>query len=123
MASLDHWHPVLLSKRLKKAPIGIKLCGKELVLFRCNSGKVGCLVDICPHRRMRLSLGKVVGDKLRCQYHGWTFTCQGEGESPATPKLYACAEHFDAIEKFGAVWVKPTGAAAEFPRFEIDGYY
>ncbi|MFO0966233.1 MAG: Rieske 2Fe-2S domain-containing protein [Gemmataceae bacterium] len=123
MGSLDHWHPVLLSTKLKKKPVGVKLNGKELVLFRGQSGRVGCLEDICPHRRMRLSLGKVVGDKLRCQYHGWTYTCQGEGESPATPKLYACAEHFDVQEQFGAIWVKPAAATAEFPRFDVDGYY
>src|SRR5262249_32427820 len=116
-------HPVLLSKQLKKKPVGVKLNGKELVLFRGGSGQVGCLEDICPHRRMRLSLGKVVGQKLRCQYHGWTYTCPGAGESPGTPKLHACAEHFDVQEKFGGIWVKPAGVDAEFPGFDIDGYY
>src|SRR5688572_28421526 len=123
MSSLDHWHPVLLAKQLKRDPVGVTLNGKELVLFRTASGQVGCLDDICPHRRMRLSLGKVVGEKLRCQYHGWTYDCQGAGESPATPKLYACARHYDVREHFGAIWVKPPDARAEFPRFEIDGYY
>lgn len=123
MGCLDHWHPVLLSNQLKKKPAGVKLNGKELVLFRGTSGQVGCLEDICPHRRMRLSLGQVAGDKLRCQYHGWTFNCAGEGESPATPKLYACAEHYEVREQFGAVWVKPAGVEAEFPRFEVEGHY
>jgi phenylpropionate dioxygenase-like ring-hydroxylating dioxygenase large terminal subunit len=72
---------------------------------------------------MRLSLGKVVGDKLRCMYHGWTYDCDGNGESPGTPKLHACARHFDTQERFGAVWVRAAGSAAAFPHFDVDGYY
>jgi phenylpropionate dioxygenase-like ring-hydroxylating dioxygenase large terminal subunit len=123
MASLDHWHPVLLSRDLKKQPVGVRLLGQEIVLFRTRSGQVGALEDICPHRRMRLSLGKVVGEKLQCSYHGWTFQCAGQGESPATPKLYACARSFDVLERQGALWVKQTGAAAQFPSFDVAGYY
>jgi phenylpropionate dioxygenase-like ring-hydroxylating dioxygenase large terminal subunit len=123
MASLDHWHPVLLSRDLTRQPVGIRLLGQEIVLFRTQRGPVGALEDVCPHRRMRLSLGQVVGDKLRCSYHGWTFRCDGKGESPATPKLYACARTFDVQERHGAVWVKRAASAAQFPVFDIDGYY
>lgn len=123
MPSLDHWHPILLSAQLGKKPLGVRLAGEELALFRTASGAVGALEDTCPHRRMRLSMGKVVGDKLQCLYHGWTYTCAGAGESPATPKLYACAKHFDVRESHGAIWVKSGGSNAEFPKLDIDGYY
>src|SRR5581483_7069267 len=106
MAVLDHWHPVLLSRDLRRKPVGIRLAGRDLALFRTKSGKIGALEDYCPHRRMKLSLGSVAGEKLRCLYHGWTFDCQGQGESPGTPKLHACAEAFEAVERHGAVWVK-----------------
>jgi phenylpropionate dioxygenase-like ring-hydroxylating dioxygenase large terminal subunit len=72
---------------------------------------------------MRLSLGKVVGEKLQCGYHGWTFGCDGKGESPATPKLHACANRFDALERHGAVWIRRTGSVAQFPSFEVEGHY
>jgi phenylpropionate dioxygenase-like ring-hydroxylating dioxygenase large terminal subunit len=65
----------------------------------------------------------VVGERLQCLYHGWTFDCQGAGESPATPKLHACARAFDVVERLGAIWVKDKNAVAEFPRFEVDGYF
>ncbi|MBI3412191.1 MAG: Rieske 2Fe-2S domain-containing protein [Planctomycetes bacterium] len=123
MASIDHWHPLLLSRSLKNGPVAVRLAGREIVLFRAQSGKVGALEDYCPHRRMRLSLGKVVGERLRCLYHGWTFSCQGEGESPATPKLYACAGRFDVQESHGAVWVKSADSKAQMPKFDIDGFY
>src|SRR4051812_47928440 len=88
MPLLDHWHPILPSKRLKRnGVIGRRLAGHDLVLYRDSQGQLGALDDHCPHRRMKLSLGKVYHDKLQCTYHGWTFDCQGQGESPATPKL------------------------------------
>ena len=71
---------------------------------------------------MRLSLGQVVGDKLQCRYHGWTFTPDGQGESPGTPKLHACADAYDAREEHGAVWVKPRDVDRAFPTFDVAGY-
>jgi phenylpropionate dioxygenase-like ring-hydroxylating dioxygenase large terminal subunit len=103
--------------------VGVRLCGKDFVLFRGEGGKVGALEDCCPHRRMRLSLGQVVGGRLRCTYHGWTFTCQGAGESPGTPKLHACAPHLEVVERHGAIWVKPPDVQAVFPQFDVEGHY
>ena len=123
MAVLDHWHPVVSSKRLRRAPVAVRLAGKQLALFRGADGQVGALEDCCPHRRMKLSLGKVDGCRLRCTYHGWTFDRDGNGESPGTPKLQAQATTFDALERFGYVWVKPRDAEPTFPRFDVDGWY
>src|SRR5215218_10301208 len=122
MSILDHWHPVLFSRDLGPKPVGVKLGGREIALFRTKSGTPAALDDICPHRRMRLSLGEVIGDKLQCKYHGWTFTCDGQGESPGTPKLHACATAYDVREEHGAVWVKSRDATPAFPKFEVDGY-
>src|SRR4051794_31815501 len=99
MAALDHWHPVLPSNQLGTEPLGIKLAGTELALFRTRQGKLGAVVDCCPHRRMRLSRGKVLGERLQCPYHGWTFDCRGRGESPGTPRLHAQVEAFSLREE------------------------
>jgi nitrite reductase/ring-hydroxylating ferredoxin subunit len=124
MPILDHWHPVLLSSQLKKnAVVGIRLAGHDLALYRKSNGEIGALTDHCPHRRMKLSLGKVYHDKLQCAYHGWTFDAAGNGESPATPKLYACATHFEVAEQFEAIWVRNAGAATRFPNFEVAGHF
>jgi phenylpropionate dioxygenase-like ring-hydroxylating dioxygenase large terminal subunit len=123
MAALDHWHPVLTSKMLRKQPVAVRLHGQELVLFRGEEGRIGALEDCCPHRRMRLSLGKVINHRLQCSYHGWTYDPSGAGESPGTPKLHACAVPFDAVERHGAVWVKSRTSEPQFPSFEVDGYY
>jgi phenylpropionate dioxygenase-like ring-hydroxylating dioxygenase large terminal subunit len=124
MAVLDHWHPILPSRQLKKnAVAGVRLAGNDLVLYRTSTGEVGALIDHCPHRRMRLSLGKVYHDRLQCGYHGWTFDAEGNGESPATPKLYACARHFEVAEHLDAIWVRNAGAQTAFPYFDVEGHY
>jgi phenylpropionate dioxygenase-like ring-hydroxylating dioxygenase large terminal subunit len=120
---MDHWHPVLKSKELGRRPVGILLNGRSLVLFRNAAGQIGVLDDCCPHRRMRLSLGKVVGERLQCPYHGWTFGCDGAGESPGTPKLHAQATAYHARELYGAVWVKSVESDPLFPVFDVAGYY
>ena len=122
MAMIDHWHPVLKSKELRNQPVGIQLAGHALVLYRTRAGTLAALADECPHRRMRLSQGEVVGEKLRCRYHGWTFDCAGQGESPGTPKLQACVTAYDTAEEAGAIWVKSKHSTPEFPRLGAAGY-
>jgi phenylpropionate dioxygenase-like ring-hydroxylating dioxygenase large terminal subunit len=123
MAMIDHWHPVIRSRQLRDRPVKVTVAGRSIALFRAGGGAVGALDDVCPHRRMSLSRGSVVGDRLQCSYHGWTFDAQGQGESPGTPKLHACAGSYDTREAFGVVWVKPRDAGAVFPAFDVAGYY
>jgi phenylpropionate dioxygenase-like ring-hydroxylating dioxygenase large terminal subunit len=122
MAVIDHWHPVLKSSELRNKPVGVQLGVHAIVLFRTRAGTLAALANECPHRRLRLSLGEVVAEKLRCRYHGWTFDCAGRGESPGTPKLQACVTAYDAAEAFGAIWVKSKQSSPEFPRIDAPGY-
>jgi nitrite reductase/ring-hydroxylating ferredoxin subunit len=122
MAMLDHWHPVLPARDLGRKPVGVRLAGRQIALFRDGNGRVGAIDDVCPHRRMRLSCGDVLGGKLRCSYHGWTFDADGQGESPGTPKLHACAAAFEAREAHGYVWLKSRGQRADFPEFDVRDY-
>lgn len=121
-SALNHWHPVLSSGELRRKPVAVPLCGRRLVLFRTEGGRAGALDDVCPHRRSKLSTGVVVGERLRCPYHGWTFDACGNGESPGTPKLTAEASSYETREALGYVWVKPRGAEAPFPELDTAGY-
>ena len=53
--------------------LAVNVYDQAIVLFRDKDGKVVALEDRCPHRRVPLSLGKVIQGELRCAYHGWTF--------------------------------------------------
>jgi phenylpropionate dioxygenase-like ring-hydroxylating dioxygenase large terminal subunit len=121
MGMLDHWHPVLKSDELRKQPVEVKLAGESIAVFRSTCG-LGAVANACPHRRLKLSAGAVVGDKLQCGYHGWTFDSCGNGESPGTPKLTTCTTAYDIREEHGLIWVKSRGSDAKFPEVSAPGW-
>ncbi len=123
MGMLDHWQPVLLGRDLGAKPVGVTVAGEPVAVFRTAAGGLGALADACPHRRLKLSVGTVVGERLRCQYHGWTFDTCGDGESPGSPKLHTCTTSYDVREEHGLVWLKARGAAAAFPDLAPAGFF
>jgi len=99
--------------------VGVRLAGRSMAVFRPAPDRIAAVEDLCPHRRMRLSLGTVRDGRLVCPYHGWSFDDVGQGESPTTPKMKACVSHFECREAHGAVWVKGPGADAPLPALEF----
>lgn len=122
MGMLDHWQPVLKAGEVRRRPVAVKVAGEPIAIYRTTTGALAALADACPHRRLRLSAGDVVGDHLRCRYHGWTYDSCGRGESPGSPKLHACATSYDVCEAHGLVWLKSRGSQAEFPAIEAPGF-
>ncbi|HSQ57946.1 MAG TPA: Rieske 2Fe-2S domain-containing protein [Gemmata sp.] len=122
MGILEHWHPVYQSRNLRKKPTGVVVGGEQIALFRTASGRVAALSDVCPHRRLKLSVGEVSGDSIRCKYHGWMFDGCGRGESPGSPKMTACTTSYDVAEAHGLIWVKARGTQAELPQVSADGF-
>lgn len=49
------------------------LDGQALVVWRGNSDRIHVWHDNCPHRSVRLSAGRNLGDCLEAIYHGWRF--------------------------------------------------
>jgi nitrite reductase/ring-hydroxylating ferredoxin subunit len=107
----NRWYGVLLSENLKNKPKKIKRFGLDLVLFRDSRSVANCLVDVCPHRGVELSAGKIIGDTLACPYHGFQFNgkgichkipCNETGKQiPATMK----AGYFQLREENSIIWL------------------
>src|SRR5438445_7919958 len=123
MGMLDHWNAVLQTANVRRKPVNVSVAGEQIVVFRTASGRLAAVADACPHRRMKLSQGTVVGEKLRCHYHGWTYDCRGNGESPGSPKLHACTTSYDVRDDYGVVWVKSRGSLAAFPELAPEGFF
>ena len=78
MILLNSWYAVALASGLNQdQPIRVTLHGCDLVLWRDASGSVRAAKDRCPHKGASLSRGCVIGGKLRCGYHGWSFDHDG----------------------------------------------
>ena len=58
----------LLARRFLDVPV---------LLFRTESGAAVALHDRCPHRGLPLSLGRQIGERVRCGYHGIEFGIDG----------------------------------------------
>jgi len=58
--------------------------GREQVLFRAESGEARLFDAFCPHLGAHLGVGgTVVGEGIRCPFHGWEF--DGEGRCTKVP--------------------------------------
>lgn len=82
-----YWLAVCRCEDLKDIPLGIKVLGEELVLFRDEQGRLGLLGMHCAHRGSSLEYGDIENGGIRCPYHGWLYDVEGNClEQPAEPK-------------------------------------
>ena len=78
-ANPNGWFRVSYSDQLADGEVkGVKFFGKELVLFRTETGEAALLDAHCPHMGANLGEGACVkGDTIRCPVHYWTFVRDG----------------------------------------------
>ena len=71
----DSWFQVAYSDELERGEVRpIRYFGRDLVLFRGESGAAHVLDAHCPHLGAHLGRGgRVEGDTLRCPFHAWRF--------------------------------------------------
>jgi hypothetical protein len=108
----NHWYVVAKSTEVQTKPLGVTLWNHPIVLYRDDSGAVHALEDRCPHRQVKLSHGRVAGDRLECAYHGWQFKSGGEcADVPylaADQKLPNCKiRQYTVQEQDGFIWLFP----------------
>jgi vanillate O-demethylase monooxygenase subunit len=111
------WYIAAEPHEVTTRPLARTLLEKPIVLFRTESAKVVALDDRCPHRFAPLSLGRVVGERIQCGYHGAQFDTSGAcvhvpGQDIVPPK--ARTGSYPVVEKHGYVWIwlgEPQGAA------------
>ena len=73
------WFAVAWSHELEPGGVRRVRCfEEELVLFRTRSGRAAVLDAYCPHLGAHLAEGgRVMGETLRCPFHGWQFDASG----------------------------------------------
>ena len=95
--------------------------GEPVVLGRTPDGKAFALRDICPHRGIPLSDGRMAGAEVECCYHGWRFGADGictsipslvEGQDMDVSRVRV--RRYPISEASGCVWIfmasDPTNA-------------
>jgi phenylpropionate dioxygenase-like ring-hydroxylating dioxygenase large terminal subunit len=119
---LTEWFAIAWSREvLPRQPVARRLLGLDLVLWRSAEG-VHCWRDLCIHRGAKLSLGKVCGERLVCPYHAWEYNTSGQcvhipAHPNQPPPLKARAQIYQAIERYGMVWVCLGEPSGDIPPF------
>ncbi|MBV9450863.1 MAG: Rieske 2Fe-2S domain-containing protein [Streptosporangiaceae bacterium] len=120
-ALADFWHPVALSSEVAEDPVGVRLAGQGWVLVRIE-GEAAAFPDACPHRRARLSAGRIVDGTLQCRYHGWRYAFDGAcvdipalGAGASIPARATLSRPAAVAEADGLVWLAPRPPRAPRP--------
>jgi phenylpropionate dioxygenase-like ring-hydroxylating dioxygenase large terminal subunit len=111
------WYIALPSQQLDRGKVkSIDLCDQRIVLFRGNDDRVRALDAYCPHMGTDLGIGHVDGNNVRCFFHHWAFSGDGDClDIPCQPSIPAHAklQAYDTDEKYGWIWIYPAAQAPE----------
>ncbi len=122
------WFMAATAVEVTGAPRALRLLGRDLVIYRGESGRAVVLDAYCPHMGAHLAAEqssgegarRIEGDSIRCPYHAWRFGPDGrcnhvpyfDGPIPAAAKLRA----FPVEERYGCVfiWHDPEEGAPDY---------
>jgi vanillate O-demethylase monooxygenase subunit len=121
------WYIAAWSRDIGSELLTRTILTEQIVLFRKSDGAVVALEDACPHRKLPLSKGRIVGDVVECGYHGMQFDCSGRcvlvpTQDSIPPK--ARRKAYPIAEKWGFVWIwmGDADAADESRIYEVANY-
>jgi len=105
---LNAWYVAAAADEVGRAPLARLLLSEPVVLYRRGDGVPVALEDRCCHRRAPLSKGKIVGDRLQCGYHGFTFDASGACVAiPGQERVPSSVgvRSYPLAERHGFVWI------------------
>ena len=102
------WYVAAEAGEVTRTPLPRLLLGAPVVMYRREDGTPVALEDRCCHRRAPLSKGKVIGDRLQCGYHGFTFDASGAcvaipGQDHVPPRVGVAS--YSVVERHGFLWI------------------
>jgi phenylpropionate dioxygenase-like ring-hydroxylating dioxygenase large terminal subunit len=125
----DLWYMAAHASGIKRGAMRrVMLLGEPVNIGRMKDGTAFALRDICPHRGVPLSAGKVMAEgAVECPYHGWRFRADGQcalipslvGGEAIKPESIR-VRSYPVREQDGLIWVYMVaeGQEAAPPRSE-----
>ncbi|MDH7798382.1 MULTISPECIES: aromatic ring-hydroxylating dioxygenase subunit alpha [unclassified Beijerinckia] len=102
------WYVAAWSREVTRGLLARTFLDEPVVLWRRQDGLPCAIEDRCCHRSLPLSLGAVIGDDLRCGYHGLKYDGSGACiEIPGQPNIpeRARVKSYPLAERYGCVWI------------------
>lgn len=104
------WYAIASSDEIKliNHPYALHRFGIDLVIWRNEQKLIRIMLDKCPHRSAKLSIGQVINDEIICPFHGFRF--DGDGKCNYAPEFDKAipgliTTKFDVYEKFAMIWI------------------
>jgi phenylpropionate dioxygenase-like ring-hydroxylating dioxygenase large terminal subunit len=105
------WYSVVRSHELGVGDVQVvQAFDREMVVYRTRSGKAALHDAFCPHLGAHMGHeGRVVGESIRCPFHGWQFNAE-DGKCSHIPYCddipeRAAVRNWPVQEKNGEVYV------------------
>ena len=121
------WYVAATCDEITESPLGRRLLGEDVVLWRGASGGVTAFENRCAHRAFPLSHSRVDGDRLICGYHGCTYDTEGNCVyTPTQPQVPTGmrVRVFPVLEEPPFVWIwlgqQAAAAGSQPPRIAMD---
>ncbi|MGI4943997.1 MAG: Rieske 2Fe-2S domain-containing protein [Janthinobacterium lividum] len=124
-----YWYCLFPVAELGATPRAFRLLGEDIAVWADRDGVPHAVLDRCPHRTAKLSLGTVREDAIVCPYHGWAFA--GDGHCVHVPQdvlnkpVPFGVKAFRCEARYGQVWVcldEPVADIPEVPQFGQPGF-
>ena len=128
------WYALEYSEQLAVGEVkALHYLGRELVLFRTESGQARVVDAFCPHLGAHLGHGGiVVGENIACPFHGWQFDGDGEcREVPYAENMPPRVQNKKVLGSYPVVernhmiwaWYHPQGEPPSFDVEEVPEFY
>lgn len=104
----NYWYVAASDSEIGRKPFARTILGEPVVMFRTEDGTPVAFEDRCCHRHLPLSMGKLVGDRLQCHYHGLQFDSSGRcvripGQDRIPPS--ARVKTYPVVERYRWLWI------------------
>ncbi len=123
----NSWYAVAWVEEIDRSLSKRTVMAEDIVLYRTLDGRVAALEDACCHRKLPLSMGVLIDDRIQCGYHGMEYDCSGTCvKIPIQTRIPpgTGVRSYPVEERWGLVWLW-MGAADAADRgkiMEVDHY-
>ena len=128
------WYGIAFSDELKVGDVkALHYFGRDIVLFRTESGEAKVLDAYCPHLGAHLGVGgSVKGETIACPFHGWQFNGEGFCERipyaermPSAVVGKPCIPAYAVVEMNRTIWCwyHPDNIEPTFDVVKIEELY
>ena len=103
------WYVAAWGREIGRELTPVTILGDDIVMYRRGDRSLVALEDACPHRKLPLSMGRLMADSVECGYHGLTFdgtgTCVASPTQPGQIPKRAAVRSYPLVERYRLVWI------------------